>query len=138
MTASDKSKPQTQPVQISSSLHAAIKRLAAQQTADTGQHVTIRGLLEEAILARYPELRVTTAAVTAVTAGVEQDIALMLMTAVYATGDPTEQAARIEELEGSVVGRFGQQIKLRDLAYHLRSIGGTASLADLIRDYEDN
>jgi hypothetical protein len=60
-----------------------------------------------------------------------------LIEAAFAGGSPQEQSKAVEGLFGTVAGSFRQRIKLKDLAYHLRtSSAPIASMADLIEDYE--
>lgn len=130
--------PKTAPVQISKILHTAVVGKVAELSKSSGKRVTITALIETAILIAYPDLGEPVA--SAASEAAEQQAAAQLdsvMAALYCSSDPVEVNAAIEQLDGSVQGSAGQPIKLRDLAYHLRSTqSAIGSMRELIADYE--
>jgi hypothetical protein len=125
-------------VQISNAVHAALTARAADETLKRGKRVTIKDLVEEAVLGHWPAMRQAPGVVTVVD-GIEQhnELLVPLLTAAFTSADPVESNAAIEQLKGEVSGSFGQKIKLKDLAYHLRSATNSiATMRDLITDYE--
>lgn len=153
-------------IQIDAAIGQALENKAAEMTqlskAGGGKRVTIKALVEEAVLARWPDLRLqpgvatmaelsgaasaTSAASTIPAQPVDPQAFVFdrIIQAVLCGGDGEleglERNAGIEALDGTAVGSFGQEIKLRDLAYHLRAVMMVkviGSLGELVRDYEE-
>lgn len=131
------------PVQMRTDVHAGLTRLAAERTQAEGRRVTLRQLVEDAVRAQYPELSGVGDALPARRSDAldEQIFGQLVMAALES--DPAEGARAIEGLTGTVPGSFGQALRLRDLAYYLRSAmdaqsaeSGVGSLGELIAAYE--
>lgn len=133
------------PVQIDAAVLEALRAKAKTLSAQTGARVTIRSLIEEAVIARWPELagapppQAEGTATAAVAAPHDPSTIAFnkILDALYGAASVIAANAAIQALDGSVSGSLGQPISLRDLAYHLRSAEAPiASLAELVRDYE--
>lgn len=142
-------KPKSQPIQVDSAILEGLKLVAAERSAATdGKRVTIRSLAEEAILSHFPDLRLMAQAVTAAVGGggAEQAAADQvferLLQVLFLNSGPIAQNSAIEALEGVAVGSFGNEIRLRDLAYHLRSAldkgALIGSMSELVKHYEES
>jgi hypothetical protein len=135
-------KPKTQtPVQVSAEIHRVLIDIANQRAVAESRKVSIREVLEEAVRAHYPQAAMTTSAPGALIAPASdiQSSAIMaqLIDIVMLEPDPIAQSRRIEALEGAISGSFGQAIRLRDLAYCLRSAEAPIDgLQSLIAVYE--
>lgn len=143
---SNATKTKTTAVQIEQSIHHAISRLAKSKGDEEGRRVTNRELVEAAILAHYPTIRMTDGVETAPAADDGQmtlvdPVFNHLLSILFCSTDPAQQNEQIESLEGSITGSFGQSLSLRDLAYHLRARSNTGqpigSMINLVKDYEE-
>ena len=65
-----------------------------------------------------------------------------LLQVLFLNSGPIAQNSAIEALEGVAVGSFGNEIRLRDLAYHLRSAldkgALIGSMSELVKHYEES
>lgn len=145
-------------IQIDPAIGAALDRLVQGMTAQVGKRVTLRSVVEEALLARHPELRLMAQVATepaqqqqqqpsppppapVAAPNPEEYLMSAILSAVFSGSEELEQNAAIERLEGVVIGSYAQEIRLANLAYHLRSLmleGGApvSTLAELVADYE--
>lgn len=126
----------TQPVQIGSAMHAAlIAKLRELQSSSLAgaKRVTLRSMIEAALVARWPDLR--DGADQAIVSAIDAERSAVFDRIVAAVfGAP---AAAIEALDGEVTGSAGQPIRLRDLAYRLKATSAPiGSIDDLLADYE--
>jgi len=142
------------PVNIPAYLHQALQQLSAARTVSSGQKVTIRQLIEDALKEKYGIVEPDASEGAAMGVGSPAQAAIAappialnesddqkfsrIVHAAFAADDTLAGKARsAEELAGTAAGSFGQRIKLKDLAYHLRSTETpVGSLAELIADYE--
>lgn len=170
-TSRAKGRSKTHAVMIDPAIGAALERVAQEATLATGKRVTIRAVVESALLATHPEIRLEPGVVSAdvdpnvqltldappvvapapvpppVTPVIPPDPGAYLMDqilmALLASGDEIEQNMAIERLDGMAIGSYGQEIRLANLAYHLRGTmqetNGPAigTLVELIKDYEN-
>lgn len=154
-------------IQIDAAIGQALENKAAEMTqlskAGGGKRVTIKALVEEAVLARWPDLRLQPGVATMAELSepatlpatptqpvdpqafvFDRIIQAVLCGPGGLDGSPEseglERNASIEALDGTAVGSFGQEIRLRDLAYHLRAVMTVrviGSLGELMKDYEE-
>lgn len=126
-------------VAMTKGLHQRLGLLAADETVQTGKKVSIRELVERAVLEKWPQLIATLESDPAVagfhTAVAPDDLFANLLNAAIADGN-----SAIDQLNGEIDGTLGQQIPLRNLAYYLRRAMNAgldvASLETLIEAYE--
>ena len=128
-------------VALSSEWHAALTRLAANRAMTTGKRETIRGLVEAALKAMYgANPAAVSAAANRDAAGLKgPEEALREIVHAAASGGNSE----IDALTGIWPGSTGAEIRLRDLAYHLRGQSAAdqeavmaGGIAVLIESYE--
>lgn len=153
-----KAKDGWSPVLVTRRVHAELSLLAFEESRRTGRRVTIRQLVEKAICDTYPEVGVF-AAQELQTANAEQQTGILaqLVLAAFIEYPPDHPAwppggrarglriydnAPVEALQGSVQNPQppGQLIRLKDLAYELRTIEQSgrelpATLAALVASF---
>ncbi len=126
-------------VQISVAIHTALTAMAGKLAAERGKKPKLREMVEEAVLARWPDLA-TMEGVVSEPASEEDagEVFGRLLQAVFTPSpDVNNPNANIDALGGSVAGSFGQKVRLKDLAYHLRgSAAPIGTLVELIQDFE--
>jgi hypothetical protein len=145
----------TKSIQIDAALVDGLAELADRLTNETREatdssddgsvsgkrrpRVTIRSIVEEAVLGKWPDLRLG-AGVTSAPDTEESKRAVFdaILAAVYRPAGIEAQNAAIDKLDGGVVGSFGQRLGLRELAYHLRANGERpiGTLDELVKDFE--